>query len=160
VLWDPDSITPRVALATGLLGYAWQARGHTFADEVTKDGWRLFHERVTEARRIPRRTNYLLPRWHGEPGEWGSLCDSKVQWPPTQRGFEALCRRYPKSVAAPSQYCDMSGLARARDVTQHLFARLGNRVDLSVWRTVERWEQARCWAFYIEPGGEPKRLLK
>jgi hypothetical protein len=241
---DPESVTPRVALATGLVGYAWQARGHTFADKVTDEGWRLFDERLTEARRIliaaermpgkcqvffdtrlrvalsdgtsreqydrlfeealrafptypgfyMRRTNYLLPRWHGEPGEWEAFTaasanrmggeggdilyaqivwnmrntrvynnifdHSKVQWPRTQRGFEALCRRYPESVAASSEYCDMSGSAGARDVTQRLFARLGNRVDLSVWRTVERWEEARRWASFIhQAGGETKRLL-
>jgi hypothetical protein len=231
---DPDSITPRIALAEGLLAYAWQARGHEFADKVTEEGWRLFNERVTEARRIlnaaermtgkcqiffearlrvalmdgtsrerydryfeeavrafpayqgfyMKRTNYLLPRWHGEPGEWEAFTaasadriggeegdifyarivwnmrnsgvydnifeDSKAQWPRTQRGFEAICRRYPESVAAASEYCDMSGLARARDVTKHLFARLDNRVDLTVWRTVERWEQARRWAFFVQ----------
>jgi hypothetical protein len=31
--------------------YAWQARGHGAADQVTEEGWKLFHERNTLAQK-------------------------------------------------------------------------------------------------------------
>jgi hypothetical protein len=229
---DPDSITPRVALARALLNYAFVARGNGWASTVTSEGWRLFDERVTEARRIlivaeyldascpvyfamrlklalvdgtPRdqyeelfnksvqayptysnfyrhKAYYLLPRWHGEEGEWENfaataadnlggekgdalyaqivwsmhdyrffgniLRETKVDWPRLQRGLGALCRQYPRSIAAPSEYCAISGFAtNGRQMMQSLFPALANRVDLSVWKTKEKFVQDRDWAF-------------
>ena len=230
---DPDSLTARVGMAYGLSRYAWQARGGGWASEVSQEGWQLFAERLTEARRIliaaesfatrcpvfysirlrvaqvdgtPReqyeqffeeavsafptyanfyknRAYYLLPRWFGAPGEWEAFAaasadrigggagdilyaqiiwsmhdgrifgnifkEADLKWPRVQKGFKALCRRYPNSIAAPSEYCSISGFAPdgARQTMRGLFLRLGNRVDLSVWRTKERWAQDRSWAF-------------
>lgn len=48
-LWTaqrPLSITGRVALANGYLGYGWQARGNGFSDKVSDDGWELLEERT------------------------------------------------------------------------------------------------------------------
>jgi hypothetical protein len=114
------SVTAHVALAMGLTGYAWHARGSGYASEVTDAGDQLFRRRLAEAEavlvaaaglpeRCPgvaaamlrvalgqgwERTRYdslfaratadepsyeayyaskatrLLPRWHGEVGEW------------------------------------------------------------------------------------------
>lgn len=230
---DPDSMTARVAMAYGLVGYAWDARGSGWASEVGQDGWRLFHQRLTEARRIliaaesiatkcpvfystrlgvalgdgttregndqlfeeavsafPTYTNYyrnrayyLLPRWHGEPGEWegfaeasadrlggeagdvlyaqiiwsmhdsrvfgNMLKEANVNWPRIQNGFEALCRRYPNSISAQSEYCSISGFAPqgARQMMRRLFSKLGDRVDLSVWIKMEYWQRDHNWAF-------------
>jgi hypothetical protein len=126
---------------------------------------------------------YLLPRWHGEEGEWEQfaattadrlggedgdvlyaqfvwamhdnrvfgniLKESAVEWPRAKRGFEALCCRYPNSISAPSEYCSISGFAPkgARGLMRSLFPRLGNRVDLTVWKTTERFAEDRAWAF-------------
>jgi hypothetical protein len=49
---DAESMPARIALAFGLYNYAWKARGHGWAKDVTEDGWRQFQERLTEARRI------------------------------------------------------------------------------------------------------------
>jgi hypothetical protein len=230
---DPDSINPRVALARALYSYAFVARGEGWASSVTQEGWRLFHERVTEASRILRaaeelgqscpvyystrlmlssvdgtareqyddlfdksvqafptyanfyrlKANYLLPRWHGEEGEWerfiataadltggedgdilytrivwamhdarlfgNILKESKVEWPRVQRGFLALCRRYPKSISAPSEYCALSGFAPtgAPALVRSLFPPLENRIDLSVWKTKEAFVKHHQWAF-------------
>jgi hypothetical protein len=46
----PESITPRVALAQAYLRFAWKARGRGYGDTVTKDGWKLFGERVQQAK--------------------------------------------------------------------------------------------------------------
>ena len=35
-----------------LIRYGWEARGNGFANSVTEDGWRKFHERLTEARKV------------------------------------------------------------------------------------------------------------
>jgi hypothetical protein len=122
-LWvekKPDSIGARIALAQTLTGYAWKARGGGWANTVTDGGWKLFGERLAEARQVlfnarklatpcphwwaaalkvalgegwengvyeklfreaiafeptyisyyHRKAYRLLPRWHGEPGDW------------------------------------------------------------------------------------------
>lgn len=116
----PRSITAHVAHAEFFADYAWHARGTGFSDKVTKEGWRLFAERLTKAKEVldkskdlePRcpmwwhvsmtvargqdwsrddfeklfqeakafepqfwghdvsKAGFLLPRWHGQPGEW------------------------------------------------------------------------------------------
>jgi len=48
----PDSVTARIAHADFLTSYAWHARGTGYANEVTEEGWRLFHERLASARTI------------------------------------------------------------------------------------------------------------
>src|SRR5208283_5142583 len=45
----PDSITPRVALATSLHRWAWVARGNGLANTVSDNGWNLFNERIQES---------------------------------------------------------------------------------------------------------------
>jgi hypothetical protein len=230
---DPESITPRIALARGLLAYAWVARGEGWASEVTPEGRRLMHERMAEARRIliaaanlPEkcpawhstrlkvalddgtsraeydqifaeavrmwpdyhifheiRANYLLARWHGEPGEWEAfaaksaddlggeqgdvlyaqivwamhasriygnpIAETALEWARVQRGFEALCRQFPNSLSARSEFCSISGFAPsgARKLMRSMYPLLGNRVDLSIWQTMERYEKDRQWAF-------------
>ncbi len=116
----PDSATARIALAESLISYAWRARGGGYASTVSKEGWKLFGERLRQATDVlgdarslkeqcprwwsmmqqaalglgadrtaydrifneaiardpnyqayyVRKVNYLLPRWHGKPGEW------------------------------------------------------------------------------------------
>ena len=125
-----ESITARVALADALVNYAWKARGSGFANTITEDGARLFHERLSLAKKelldakdlqekcpnwyavmqtiamgegwdrdeyeqlfaeaitleptyLPfysKKATYLLPRWHGEEGEWEDfLEDARVK---------------------------------------------------------------------------------
>jgi hypothetical protein len=124
----PESITARVAHADFHTSYAWHARTDKFADQVTEEGWRLFRERLAEARKVldqakalssrcpvwwhvyqrvalgqgwPRedydalfkeakafepefyyydlaRAKFLLPRWHGEPGEWAKVAEEQI----------------------------------------------------------------------------------
>ena len=83
-------------------------------------------------------------RIYGNP-----LAESDIEWPRAKRGFEELCRRYPNSISAPSEYCAIAGFSPngAPKLVRSLFPRLQNRVDLSVWRTIERFEEHRKWAF-------------
>lgn len=48
----PRSITPRVALMSFWIGYAWKARGSGWAREVTDEGWEGFRERLPKARAV------------------------------------------------------------------------------------------------------------
>jgi hypothetical protein len=116
----PQSPTPLVALGNTYKDWAWKARGGGVSDTVSKQGWKLFGDRLDNARRYLRdaaklpvkdpevyhalitvamglgwpreemeavfrkgvevepnylqlytaKAYYLLPRWHGEPGEW------------------------------------------------------------------------------------------
>ena len=137
----PQSITARVARADFLTTYAWHARGADYANEVTEEGWRLFHGRLAEARTIldqakplspscpvwwsvcqtvalgqgwsredyatlyeeakkfePEffaydfsRAKFLLPRWHGQPGEWEAAAEKEIERPGTA-GHEIYAR--------------------------------------------------------------------
>jgi hypothetical protein len=63
----PDSITPRVALAKSYMEYAWDARGTGFSDTVTESGWRLFEQRVAQAKEILEQASTLknkCPEWY------------------------------------------------------------------------------------------------
>ncbi len=47
----PESISARVALAGGYIGYAGDARGGGYSETVTESGWKLFFERLALARK-------------------------------------------------------------------------------------------------------------
>jgi len=48
----PHSVTARIAHADFLYDYAFHARGYGFANTVTREGWRLFGQRLTQAKNI------------------------------------------------------------------------------------------------------------
>jgi hypothetical protein len=49
---DPRSLTVRIALAESYVSYAWDARGTGVSDSVSDSGWKLFGERIAQARSI------------------------------------------------------------------------------------------------------------
>ncbi|HTV40185.1 MAG TPA: hypothetical protein VMF08_06405 [Candidatus Sulfotelmatobacter sp.] len=62
----PNSATAPVALAKGLVDYAWQARGHDYANGVTEMGWKLFFQRLNEAGQILKNSKTaeeICPEW-------------------------------------------------------------------------------------------------
>jgi hypothetical protein len=62
----PQSITAQIALAEGLVDYAWTARGHSGSNDVTETGWALFRERLDQARMVLREARKLPdkdPHW-------------------------------------------------------------------------------------------------
>lgn len=64
---SPDSITARVALAEGHMQYAWFARGHGYADSVSRKDFQLFEERVRMAEKElldAESLNPQCPRWY------------------------------------------------------------------------------------------------
>jgi hypothetical protein len=65
----PESITPRIALATSLHRWAWVARGNGLASTVTPEGWRLFDERIKEAQVVlegSANIHTMCPQWYSE----------------------------------------------------------------------------------------------
>ena len=46
----PNSITARVVLAPAYIDYAWDARGGETGDTVTNSGWKLFGQRLEQAK--------------------------------------------------------------------------------------------------------------
>ncbi len=65
----PESITPRIALATSLHRWAWVARGNGLANTETPEGWRLFDERIKEAQAVlegSANIHTMCPQWYSE----------------------------------------------------------------------------------------------
>lgn len=63
----PKSITARVALARAYISYAFEARGSGLANTVSDSGWKLFGERIAEAKRILDEASTLptrCPEWY------------------------------------------------------------------------------------------------
>ncbi len=62
----PNSVTEPPAQARTLIGYAWQARGSGSSDGVTPEAWKLFEERLKEARTIletAAKSGQRSPEW-------------------------------------------------------------------------------------------------
>ena len=63
--WDaakPGSITAYVAHADFLTDYAWHARGNGYTNKVTKEGWRLFAERLAKASEVLEKSINFKPK--------------------------------------------------------------------------------------------------
>jgi hypothetical protein len=56
----PESVTPRIAIGSAYLRFAWKARGNGFSDTVTADAEKLFSDRVAQARLVLEEAE-LLP---------------------------------------------------------------------------------------------------
>jgi hypothetical protein len=65
----PDSITARVALAETLSNYAWHARGPSWSKDVSKEGWLLMKERLSESWQVLVQSKYLPAKC---PGWWAA----------------------------------------------------------------------------------------
>jgi hypothetical protein len=64
---EPNSITAQIALAKSYVGYAWDARGTGFSDNVSESGWKLFSQRLEKAETILERASTLhnkCPEWY------------------------------------------------------------------------------------------------
>jgi hypothetical protein len=63
----PDSSTPRISLAESYLRFAWKARGNGSGDKVTDEAWKLFRERVQQARDVLEEAKSVAtsdPQWY------------------------------------------------------------------------------------------------
>jgi len=96
----PRSITAPVAYADAMVSYAWHARGSGWASSVTEQGWRLFGERVAQARSIletAAKNGERCPRWYkmmllvGQAQSWTKSDLDKV----FKEGLAAEPKNYP-----------------------------------------------------------------
>jgi len=63
----PKSITAPVALAAAYINFAWHARGDGYSNTVTESGWRLFGQRIEQAKKILEDASSLpgkCPQWY------------------------------------------------------------------------------------------------
>ena len=128
-----------------------------------------------------KRAYYLLPRWHGEPGDWEAAAekeserpglgaegyarvimgqrgyyksvftDAKGSWPKTRDGMEILRKKYPESQEILNGYAELAGIAQDRPVSRQLLGIIGNRFYPKSWRNQDRFFQFRKWAFEDPP---------
>ncbi|GAT32865.1 membrane protease YdiL, CAAX protease family [Terrimicrobium sacchariphilum] len=97
----PQSITARVALAWALTRYAWKARGSGTNDTVSDEGWRLFGERLDQARVVldeAKKLKEQCPGWYEaaqsvalgqgwDPDEYFALVDEAIGREPTYGAY-------------------------------------------------------------------------
>lgn len=72
----PDSPTPRIALAVGLIERAWIIRGTGYASTVSSASWKPFKETVEQARQAllqSKEVSALDPHWYTAMAEVGML---------------------------------------------------------------------------------------
>ena len=65
----PQSMTARIAQAKAYIGYAWDARGDQKADTVSDNGWKLFGQRLEQAKAMldeAATTTGKDPEWYYE----------------------------------------------------------------------------------------------
>jgi hypothetical protein len=63
---NPRSITAQIAEAQLYAYLAWEARGHGYSDSVSDSGWKLFNERMAEAKSLLGKSPELkqCPDWY------------------------------------------------------------------------------------------------
>lgn len=64
---NPKSITAPVSLAEAYINFAWHARGNGMSDTVTDSGWKLFGQRIDQARKTLEDASSLpgrCPEWY------------------------------------------------------------------------------------------------
>jgi hypothetical protein len=75
---------------------AWRARGHGFANSVTPEGWKLFHERMHDAWQMlmaNRQTSSRIPSWYAHAIETG--LDAGVSAPEIRELFHDGLTHHP-----------------------------------------------------------------
>jgi hypothetical protein len=84
---NPHSVTQTIALAESYIGYGWSARGSSASDGVSESGWKLFGERVAQAKAILDAGAELAdqcPEWYiamhqvAQGQNWGAALDGAL----------------------------------------------------------------------------------
>jgi hypothetical protein len=128
---------------------------------------------------------FLLPRWHGAPGELEAAAraiaarpggkerlaramwqlDAQnafetrfVPWPTLRQGFAELHARHPESFEIQSAACHFASYYADAGETKRLFVELGSRMEPEVWKSREAFVRAYHWATFEDgevAGGDP-----
>lgn len=128
---------------------------------------------------------YLLPRWHGGPGDWERAASAilklpggkekyaraiwylhamnswdayLVSWPHLKQGFADMRERHPNSSEVKSATCLFASYYRDKDEARAMLAALDGRMHTSVWQNRDQFAQVYLWATFEEDevaGGDP-----
>jgi len=119
------------------------------------------------------KAHYLLPRWHGERGEWEAFAaeaadaspegdaiytriawansrfydnifkEAAVSWPRMKNGFEQILQAYPESRWNLNSYARFAVQAGDEETARRLMELIGDTPDIIAWRGPGRWREAR-----------------
>jgi len=118
---------------------------------------------------------HLLPRWHGDAGDWERFAaksadssplgdelyarmtwsvvnfyddvfrETEISWPRVKRGFEQMLERFPESNWNRNYFLRFALIARDAETARDLEAKYGNELDERIWE--EFTEKHRLNAF-------------
>lgn len=106
IVAKPDSMTARLAIADTLINYAWKARGSGWADSVSKEGWKLMGERLTESAQFLKEAGSLKEQ---SPRRWTLFMTAALGLNATRPQYEALFRKAVSS--CPDNFAAYSDMA-------------------------------------------------
>jgi hypothetical protein len=153
------------AMSNVALGQGWDLKAY---DEIFDEGWKAFpgYSPLVESK-----TYYLLPRWHGKPGEWHRFAVEfarkngaeyyvaalnyvsrfededtfHVDQDLLRRGWEAKIKQNPGSLALLHGYTRT--LAKLDDPhAGEWFDKIGDTYHAATWSSYSRLEEARAQA--------------
>jgi hypothetical protein len=82
---------------------------------------------------------------------YGSSIDvfegNKISWERVDRGFAAILKQFPDSLAAKNERAHLAGLAGDREKARKYFIQTEGKVDLSAWHAKGEFIDAANWAF-------------
>ena len=126
------------------------------------------------------KAQYLLPRWHGKPGEWETFAEesakssplglevyarivsslksyhknvfaeSTASWEKTNNGFDLIRKRFPSSTRIVRDYVQLCQTAKDPAPANVLLRELDFRLDAKLWPDVDTLTAIYAWA--TEPG--------
>ncbi len=127
-----------------------------------------------------RKVLHLMPRWHGQQGDWekaaeesanriggddGDIWYARIGWfvhdlgfyedifretnlngNRVKRGYDLMLKRYPQSLTVAAQLGRLAVVNRDPHTAGAMLERLGGKVDLEIWSSLEWFKQVRDWA--------------
>jgi hypothetical protein len=127
-----------------------------------------------------RKVLHLMPRWHGQPGDWekfaeqsanhmggddGEVLYARIAWfvhdlgfykdifretqlngNRVKRGYELMLKRYPDSLTVAAQFGRLAVVNGDPHTARVMLDRLGGKIDLEIWSSVEWFQEVRDWA--------------
>lgn len=73
--------------------------------------------------------------------------ENDLSWPRVDRGFQAIEKHFPDSLAAQSEHAYLAVLAGDKQIAQTHFNRTEGHVDLSVWRSKDQYLSFATYAY-------------
>jgi hypothetical protein len=84
---------------------------------------------------------------HNYGGSLNVYDDNNFSWERTERGFDAILKEFPDSVAASNEAAHLAGNGGAPKSAQKFMNNMKGRLDLEAWQSVGEFQAFRKWAF-------------